>query len=82
MPFLLKLAAILTLFLISPALSEISNEKVKSECSWNKKNLPCLTIKKPIPNTSKISEIGVKRYLITSKDPEIKHIFGTRTNSL
>ncbi len=38
-------------------------------CEWDNKNgLPCVKIIKPIPNTSKFSNIGLKSYVITSKE--------------
>jgi len=38
-------------------------------CEWDNRNgLPCLKITKPIPNTSEFSKIGLKGYIITSRE--------------
>ena len=43
--------------------------KATESCEWDNRNgAPCIKIIKPIPNTSKFSNIGLKSYIITSKE--------------
>jgi len=60
---MLRFFLILLLFWAPPAQSGINS------CDFdNEYNLPCLTIIKPIPNTSQISSDSVKRHIITAKE--------------
>ena len=63
MLLILKSFIIFLFYFVSNAQGEIK------ECKWNdKKNVPCVTIIKPTPNTSIISEIGVRKNIITAKE--------------
>tara|TARA_Y100000590_G_scaffold255229_1_gene286569 strand:+ start:6752 stop:8626 length:1875 start_codon:yes stop_codon:yes gene_type:complete len=55
------------LFLVgSFANSQVTKETI--DCKWDSFDKPCITITKSPPNTSKISENGVRRYIITSRE--------------
>ena len=56
-------------------------QKNLPNCLWdNKKGVPCVKITKPIPNTSDFSKIGIKSYVITSK--EIKEYAAKDVNDI
>ena len=56
-------------------------QKNLPNCLWdNKKGFPCVKITKPIPNTSDFSKIGIKSYVITSK--EIKEYAAKDVNDI
>ena len=58
---------VLTLFFSKTLLSE-NNLIQNQNCSWdNKDNIPCLEIKIQIPNSSKFSEKGIKKTVISRK---------------
>jgi len=53
----------------------------ESRCDWDNRNgTPCVKIIKPVPNTSVFSKIGLKSYVITSK--EIKESGATDINEI
>ena len=58
-----------------------SSAKESESCTWDNRNgVPCVKITKPIPNVSKFSKIGLKSYIITSK--EIKEYGATDVNEV
>ena len=57
---------IFTIFIFS-SINSLSKE-IKP-CAWdNREGKPCLKITKSVPNTSRFSKIGLKSYIIDSKE--------------
>mgnify|MGYP003952138067 CR=1 FL=1 len=60
---------IVTIFTVLFFSSIYSEAKELEPCTWdNRDSVPCVSVAKPIPNTSEFSKIGVKSYTITSRE--------------
>lgn len=76
---MIKLVFFVFIVFIFNSVSSVGN--VLESCTWDNTNgLPCVKITKPIPNTSKVSEIGLNSYIITSK--EIQRSGATDVNEI
>ena len=73
---LIRIVGILIVLILS-----ISVLSAADPCEWDNKNgVTCLKIIKPIPNTSKLSSLGLKSYTITSR--EIKEYGAVDVNEI
>lgn len=65
---MLKLVLLILIFL---NIYQISFSENQSSCIWdNKQDLPCIQIKSHISNSSKFSEIGIRKKILTRKQIE------------
>ena len=77
-----KIISLITVLSLSTStLHAMEAAKKSTSCEWdNKDGVPCIEITKPIPNTSGFSKVGLKSYIITSK--EIKEYGVTDINEI
>ena len=53
----------------SESITKKNTSQNTTPCEWDNRNgVSCLKIVKPIPNTSELSKIGVKSYIVTSRE--------------
>ena len=65
---MLKLILLILIFL---NIYQISFSENQSSCIWdNKQDLPCIQIKSHISNSSKFSETGIRKKILTRKQIE------------